>query len=146
MSGGIVPPMNCMTSDPNAPPGSAAANASNLCPCTVPGGIKTLTNMTFGSTQWQNPGTGVVHGFHTGFWGNNMLSIRSRTDAGNTTTLEYDGGGFQMAQSASAHREYFVENIRELLDAPGEFFLDTQAFPEPVLYYMPNGTNLTHRR
>lgn len=144
MSGGIVPPMNCMSSDPSAAPGSAAANASNLCPCTVPGGIKIRTNETFGSGRWANPSTGIAHGFHTGFWGNNMMTIRSRKDnpATNITILEYDGGGWQMAQGAAAHREYFVENIRELLDVPGEFFVDMDARPHPVLFYWPNGTRL----
>ena len=139
MSGGIVPPMNCMTTDPSAPPGSAAANVSTLCPCTVPGGVKMLTNETVGRKPWANASTGIVHGFHPGFWGNNMLTIKSRRDVGNTTTLEYDGGGFQMAQSAAAHREYFVENVRELLDVPGEFFLDVST---QTLFLMPNGTAL----
>ena len=44
-----------------------------------------------------------------------------------------------MAQSAAAHREYFVENVRELLDVPGEFFLDVST---QTLFLMPNGTAL----
>ena len=70
MSGGIVPPMNCMSTDPSAAPGSAAANVSNLCPCTVPGGIKLLRNVTFGNTlgakPWTDASTGIVHAFHPG--------------------------------------------------------------------------------
>ena len=142
MSGGIVPPMNCMATNPTAIPGSADANATNLCPCTVPGGITTLTNETFGRAKWANASTGIVHGFHTGFWGNNMYTVKRRTDTDNTTTLDYDGGGWQMAQGSSAHREYFVENVRELLDSPGEFFL-TDDGEEQILHYIPNGTTLS---
>jgi hypothetical protein len=158
MSGGIVPPMNCMSTNPQAAPGSADANVSDLCPCTVPGGIKLLRNETIGSQPWVEPATGIVHAFHPGFWGNNMLTISGRADhPDNATTLEYDGGGWQMAQSASAHREYFVENIKELLDSPGEFFLEAERSTGndddddddgrdgavPVLYYIPNGTGTT---
>ena len=62
------------------------------------------TNETFNKT-WAAAGGGVVHGFHSGFWGNNMFTVKSRADAGGMSKLIYDGGGFQMAQGSSGHRE-----------------------------------------
>ena len=56
-------------------------------------------------------------------------------------TIMFGRGGFQEARGScgSGGHEYYIENIRELLDSPGEFFLDETT---RHLYYWPNGTSL----
>eukprot|EP01051_Picozoa_sp_SAG22_P003097 SAG22_NODE_146_length_17566_cov_17.597847_13_plen_643_part_00 len=111
MSGGIVPPMDCITSNVDKTYPSMSSNVTNLCPCTCPGGVR-VPNTTFSRT-WANASTGVAHAFHTGFWGLNMYAVSDRQEAGNLSVLTYAMGGFQMAQGSAGHREWFVENIRE---------------------------------
>lgn len=78
--------------------------------------------------RWENPAGGFIHAMHSGQWGNMHYRITGKK--GDEVTYE---GGFQNNRPSPMHARYrFVENIREELDAPGEWFLDKQ-----VLYYFP---------
>lgn len=103
----------------------------------------TYRNMS--STAWANPSTGVVHMFHNGMWGGWQYRLTGRDDGNKTLSLGY--GGYQEARGAyiAGNNHYYVENIREELDAPGEWFLDSAACEAGLdtvgtLYYYPNGT------
>lgn len=91
--------------------------------------------LTFSNKEWQNPTTGILHVFQSHFWGNMQYRIKNVDRTNHTINLGY--GGFQLQRRFGInHRSrFFVENIFEELDAPGEyFFYDKTA---SVLYYMP---------
>lgn len=83
------------------------------------------------SARWSNPAGGYYHAMHPALWGDFTWRITGK-DANGRVTLE---GGWQNNRGAAAHKQYrFVENIREELDAPGEWFLDHSAH---ILYVIP---------
>ena len=90
----------------------------------------------FVKRTWQNPKTGVVHAFHCHYWGNWQFAIDDRDEA--TTTIRWSYGGFQEARGCDFGQEWFVENIFEELDAPGEWFYDQVG---KKLYLYPNITD-----
>ena len=90
----------------------------------------------FATRSWKNPKTGVVHVFHCQYWGNWQFAIDDRNEESNTIKWSY--GGFQEARGCDSGREWYVENIFEELDAPGEWFYDKT---ENKLYLFPNGSN-----
>ncbi|PHN03221.1 PDZ domain-containing protein [Flavilitoribacter nigricans] len=82
-------------------------------------------------STWSRPETGVLHAMHRAEWGGYHYRITGVNAAGEAT-LE---GGFQNNRQMGMHREFrFVENIREELDAPGEWYYDDA---EERLYYFP---------
>ena len=52
-------------------------------------------------------------------------------------TLRWSFGGFQGARGSNDGKEWYVENIFEELDVPGEWFLDKKSMK---LYYYPHGS------
>lgn len=83
------------------------------------------------SAGWANPAGGYYHAMHPALWGDFTWRITGK-DASGKVTLE---GGWQNNRGAAAHKEYrFVENIREELDAPGEWFLDRSTH---ILHVIP---------
>ena len=103
----------------------------------TPGGLVYSSSEEFASRTWKNPKTGVVHAFHCGHWGNWLFAVDDRDKENNTITWSY--GGFQEARGCGNGAEWFIENIFEELDAPGEWFYDET---EMKLYLFPNGTDL----
>ncbi|WP_367915900.1 right-handed parallel beta-helix repeat-containing protein [Leadbetterella sp. DM7] len=80
--------------------------------------------------RWANPAGGFIHVMHSGQWGDMHYWITGKK--GDEVVYE---GGFQNNRPSPMHTRYrFVENIREELDAPGEWFLDRE---KRVLYYYP---------
>ena len=80
---------------------------------------------------WAHPEDGIVHAMHAYLWGDIQLAITGRAADGSVVLR--DGG--QNARPSAPHPVYrFVENIREELDAPGEWFYDRR---EKRLYAMP---------
>lgn len=80
--------------------------------------------------RWKNPAGGFIHAMHSGQWGDMHYRITGKK--GNEVVYE---GGFQNNRPSPMHTRYrFVENIREELDAPGEWFVDRE---KRVLYYFP---------
>jgi len=71
--------------------------------------------------RWANPAGGFIHAMHVHLWGDMHWRILGKSDDG---TLRYQGG-WQNNRPSAMHRQFrFVENIREELDAPGEWFHD----------------------
>ena len=81
--------------------------------------------------RWANPEGGYIHTMHNALWGDMHWVIKGK-NSDNTLELE---GGWQNNRPSSMHTVYrMVENVKEELDAPGEWFYDKQ---ERKLYYMP---------
>eukprot|EP01062_Namystynia_karyoxenos_P011319 TRINITY_DN14045_c0_g1_i2.p1 TRINITY_DN14045_c0_g1~~TRINITY_DN14045_c0_g1_i2.p1 ORF type:complete len:875 (+),score=181.70 TRINITY_DN14045_c0_g1_i2:105-2627(+) len=83
--------------------------------------------------QWAHPETGVLHMFHGGLWGGWMFRVANRSN--DVLSLGY--GGYQEARGSGNGQHFYVENIREELDAPQEWYYDEA---EGQLYLWPNGT------
>ena len=83
--------------------------------------------------------TALVHMFHGGLWGGWQFSVASHQP--NTSELLFGYGGFQEARGSGVKKgqHYFIENVLEELDTPGEWFLDSKQ-ATPVLYFWPNST------
>lgn len=100
---------------------------------------------TFTKRQWSNPEDGEIHIFQSAYWGNLMWRLKG-VDR-DKHFLWFGDGGQQLGAKWSSdpaevgHRSrFFIENIFEELDTPGEWFLDKRA---SVLYYYPSsGVNL----
>ncbi len=81
--------------------------------------------------RWRNPAGGYLHAMHPGLWGDMHWLIKGKMPDG---SLEMEGG-WQNNRPGPMHGKYrFVENLREELDAPGEWFHDATA---NMLYFIP---------
>lgn len=80
---------------------------------------------------WSHPETGILHAMHRAEWGDYHYQISGVDDQGEAILT----GGYQNNRQMGMHPEYrFVENIREELDAPREWYYDRE---EHMLYYYP---------
>lgn len=74
--------------------------------------------------RWRNPAGAYFHALHAKLWGDMHWRVTGKNDAGGLT-LE---GGWQNNRPTAPHPRYrFIENVREELDAPGEWFYDAAA-------------------
>jgi len=81
--------------------------------------------------RWANPVGGFVHGLSQHRWGSLHYRISGVDENGNVH-LE---GGDQINRDSRLHdQNRYVENIFEELDAPNEWYLNTE---QCILYYMP---------
>ena len=90
------------------------------------------------ASAWSARGKGaVVHMMHNG-WGN----VQFLVDSLNATTREikYAFGGFQHGRSGGAS-SYWIENVKELLDSPGEWCLIVVIIIH-LLHLLPSLLNL----
>ncbi|MDO5971794.1 chitobiase/beta-hexosaminidase C-terminal domain-containing protein [Flavivirga aquimarina] len=93
---------------------------------------------TFSNKIWNNPKTGIVHAYQSHNWGNMQYRIATVNREENKVYL--DEGGWQLQRNfgvggkGSKGSWYFIENIFEELDVPGEWFLDKES---NLLYYYP---------
>ena len=85
--------------------------------------------------KWSKPTTGIVHAFHSGYWGSWVFEIASINATENT--IMFGRGGFQEARGRNSGAEYYIANIFEELDSPNEWFVDKDS---RTLYFMPNET------
>ena len=102
----------------------------------ITSGLVYSSNEEFASRSWKNPKTGVVHAFHCHYWGNWQFAVDDRDEESNTIKWSY--GGFQEARGCERGQEWYIENIFEELDAPGEWFYNET---EQKLYLFPNNTD-----
>lgn len=80
--------------------------------------------------SWKNPEGGYIHSMHAGMWGSQHYIITGKIK----DSLLYEGG-YQVSRPSKIHPDLrYVENIREELDTPGEWFLDKTTH---TLYYYP---------
>lgn len=81
--------------------------------------------------SWNNPKGGYIHAMHSALWGDMHWLIKGKNSDGTLNTE----GGWQNNRPSKMHPVYrMVENIREELDAPGEWFYDAD---KHRIYYMP---------
>jgi len=103
---------------------------------------------TFTSKRWAKPEEAVVHLFPLDYWGN--LQWRVKGIDWNMHIIKLGWGGFQINElvfgkaatgigrsklyKGAYGSRFFIENVFEELDAPGEWYLDKEG---GLLYYMP---------
>ncbi|WP_438480507.1 right-handed parallel beta-helix repeat-containing protein [Oleiharenicola lentus] len=74
--------------------------------------------------RWANPAGGFMHAIHKARWGGYHYRITGKDATGGLT---YEGG-WQNNRQMGMHPEFrYVEDIREELDAPGEWYHDEAA-------------------
>ena len=84
------------------------------------------------ATRWADPTGGYIHAMHRASWGGYHYQITGKDASGDVT---YEGG-WQNNRKMGMHKDFrMVENIFEELDAPGEWYHDSD---KNTLYYMPN--------
>lgn len=81
--------------------------------------------------RWADPRDAFIHAMHRHEWGDYHYRITGKDAQGNVT---YEGGWQNNRQMGMHPKHRFVENIREELDAPGEWFLDR---PASTLHFLP---------
>ena len=87
--------------------------------------------------RWSDPAGGYIHAMHEALWGDMHWRILGKKADG---ALDYEGG-WQNNRPSPMHPEFrFVENIREELDAPGEWFHDAKT--GTLYFFPPAGTDL----
>jgi hypothetical protein len=96
---------------------------------------------TFTPRRWAKPHEAVIHIFQSHYWGNLQWRLKD-VDVENHR-LWFGHGGQQMGAKWAAtpcevdHRSrFFVENVFEELDAPGEWYYDHEA---GALFFLPPG-------
>ena len=102
---------------------------------------KTFTNKT-----WKHPQTGIVHAFQSHNWGNLQYRINSINKTENKIILGEGGWQIQRSHGIGGKdknaSQFFIENIFEELDTPGEWFLDNQT--NKLYYYPKNNIDLAN--
>ena len=101
----------------------------------VPSGLEYPSDVDFVNRTWSNPDTGIVHAFHGRHWGNWLFKLADRDE--DLRYLTFGSGGFQEARGSRGGAEWYVENIFEELDSPGEWFYNQST---KTLYLYPNGS------
>jgi hypothetical protein len=86
----------------------------------------------FHTRTWKSPVGAVTKMMHPAGWGSWAFQVGSHDSTLNTLT--FSKGGFQEARGNAGCGKMYVENIREELDAPHEWFHDTDA---GKLYFIP---------
>jgi hypothetical protein len=103
---------------------------------------------TFSKRKWAKPREAVVHLFPHCYWGNLQWEVKDIDWDAHCIKLGW--GGFQINElvwgkcssgigltqlyEGAFRSRFFVENVFEELDAPGEWYLDKEA---GMLYYLP---------
>ncbi|MGA7523222.1 MAG: right-handed parallel beta-helix repeat-containing protein [Acidobacteriaceae bacterium] len=94
---------------------------------------------TFTQRKWSNPQDAQINIFQQAYWGNLQWDIRGIDPASHT--IWFGEGGQQLGAKWDRHparvgqgSRFFIDNVFEELDAPGEWFLDTE---NHTLYYYP---------
>ena len=84
---------------------------------------------------WENPAGGFIHAMHRHHWGGYHYRITGKNSDGEVV---YEGGWQNNRQMGMHPNHRMVENIREELDSPGEWFLDSGS---DLLHFMPVNAN-----
>ena len=95
----------------------------------------------FTKQKWARPEEAIIHIFQAPHWGNLQWTVKSIDYRKNH--IWFGKGGHQIGAkwarrpcSVNDGSQFFIENVFEELDAPGEWYLDSE---KGVLYYMPPG-------
>ena len=84
--------------------------------------------------NWKSPAGGFIHAMHRHHWGGYHYQITGKENSGEVT---YEGGWQNNRQMGMHAKHRMVENIREELDAPGEWFFDHS---NSFLYFIPTNS------
>ena len=103
----------------------------------VPVGMQYPVDVDFVNRTWNDPSIGELHTFQGKRWGGWVFQIDKRDEV--NRTLTWSKGGFQEARGAQTGAEWFVDNIFEELDSPGEWYYDSDHM---ILYFVQNETSL----
>jgi len=110
----------------------------------APRGIR-FDPSTFSKQKWADLQDAEIHIFQAAYWGNLHWKIKG-IDFGNNSIWFGDGGqqiGAKWSKNPAVLNQkslFFIDNVFEELDAPGEWFLDKK---KNLLYYYPEPeTNL----
>jgi hypothetical protein len=95
----------------------------------------------------------LLHTFNYGLgsaWGNHMFEVTkadlemvdaSRSVSGNLSLSER--GGWHLTAAAAAAHSFFVEDVKEELTVPGEWYLEDHDEGAPKLWLVPNSSTVT---
>lgn len=104
----------------------------------APRGIR-FDPVSFTKKKWANPQEAEIHIYQAAYWGNLQWKIKGIDFTDNV--IWFGEGGQQIGAKWSYSPAYlnersrfFIENVFEELDAPGEWFLDKE---KSVLYFYP---------
>jgi hypothetical protein len=99
----------------------------------------TFDPAAFPRHDWASPDEAIIHIYQAHYWGN--LQWRVKHVDWENGRIWFGSGGQQMGAKwhdapnvVDHHSRFFVENVFEELDAPGEWYLDRAA---GLLYYYP---------
>lgn len=106
------------------------------CTYAIPTGIDVATR-NWSPREWKHPNGAIFHAFQGGYWGFWMFEVDSYERKDGKISLGWTKGGFQECRGSTHGGAFFIENVLEELDAPGEYFYDKEA---KKLYLYPNGT------
>jgi hypothetical protein len=87
--------------------------------------------------RWADPVGAFFHAMHPALWGGVHWQVTGKNPDGTLAMV----GGTQNNRGARVHGTYrIIENVREELDAPGEWFHDRAA--RTLFYFPPSGVDL----
>jgi len=140
-----------MCTFPNITGTECGSSTPCTVPCSIPGAVPwfahygrvqgsssgfTYDPATWTPRRWMKPELGVIRAISPIGWGSSTFSIAAMNQDNYTFTL--DKGGWQIADSKPfGGTPFYVEGIKEELDAPWEWVVDAD---EGVLYFFPNQT------
>jgi hypothetical protein len=103
-----------------------------------PRGVR-FESATFTGKTWSDPAGAEIHIFQQAYWGNLQWEIKGVDQSAGT--IWFGRGGQQIGAKwdkdparVGKGSRYFIDNVFEELDAPGEWFLDAK---NNILYYYP---------
>jgi hypothetical protein len=75
-----------------------------------------------------------------GLWGDWAFAVNSTSKGNNQLTINFAYGGYQEARGSGINngQHFYIENIFEELDVPGEWYYD---YTSQTIYFYPNGTD-----
>ena len=73
--------------------------------------------------QWKNPKGAYIHAMHLHNWGGYTYEVTGKDESGNLTYI----GGWQNNRQMGMHSDFkYIENVREEMTEPGEWYFDKE--------------------
>jgi hypothetical protein len=104
----------------------------------------TTSNSTLPHLPYANTADAVIHAWHPYRWASRMYRLDaggiSYDGATGAATVTFAEGGYQDARGSDDAGDWYIENVLEELDAPGEWYHDVAAQKLYVFYNATSGT------
>ena len=129
----------CVDVTPPAGYWCASDAPRNITRHSAPSGVH-VTSENLPNFPYKNATGAVVFAWRPYHWYTNMWRVggtRSSNQDDESTELWFSHGGYQGGEGETTGAEWFIENVREELDAPNEWFYDETS---DTLFYVVNGT------